>query len=273
MSSGADRPNERFARAVVSHVTGARVTRTDHRHAPAGTVDARLQLPNGRVGALEISTLGLPGEFELDARIRRLDGRLPMPGRWKWLVKVADPGELPRIQAIYAKAIVTCEAHGVTRVDELPADMVESDTDLWWLSTESTSTLFGIRLPDGAHDTSGYVDLSYQPVIAAWRSAPDQIVASVNTALAVEPLAKRVAKLLAADGNERHLFLHVTYSGLEESALVRLIEHAVGLADAEPLQGDPALPDGISHLWLLTGWGQRVTRWTRGVGWDHPVFG
>lgn len=273
MSSGADRPDEQFARAVVSQVTGATVTRTDHRHAPAGTVDARLQLPDGRVGVLEISTLGLPGEFELDARIRQLDGRLPMPGRWKWLVKVADPGELPRIQAIYAKVILTCEANGVTRIDELPTDMVDADPDLSWLSMESTSTLFGIRLPDGAHDTSGYVELSYQPVIAAWRSAPDQIVSGVNAALTVEPLAKRVAKLLAADGDERHLFLRVTYSGLEESALVRLIEHAVGVADAEPLVGDPALPDGISHLWLLTGWGERVTRWTRSVGWEHPAFG
>jgi hypothetical protein len=222
---------------------------------------------------LEISTLGLPREFELVARIRRLDGRLPMPGRWKWIVKVAEPGELARIQAVYAKVIMACEAHGVTRVDDLPADTVDADDDLSWLSTESTSTLFGIRLPDGAQDRSGYIDLSFQPVIAAWRSGPDQIVKAVSAALVEGPLAKRVAKLLATEGAERHLFLRVSYSGLPEPALIRLIEHATSLTDAVPLEGDPALPHGISHLWLLTGWGRRVTRWTRGAGWDHPVYG
>jgi hypothetical protein len=272
MSSGADRRDEQFARAVVGQVTGATVTRTDHKNAPAGTVDGRLDYLDGRTGALEISTLGLPSEFELEARIRNLDSRLPMPGRWKWVVKVADPNELPRILAIYASAILTCEAHGVVRVDDLPGSVVSADPDLEWLWAESTSSLFGIKLPDGAQDSSGYIDLSYQPVIAAWHSGPDQVVAGVNTALTVDPLARRVAKLVRAGGDERHLFLRVTFSGLEESALVRLIQHSMSLEDAEPLQGDPDLPEAIDYLWLLTGWGQRVTRWTRGEGWDHPGF-
>lgn len=272
MSSGVDRRDEQFARAVVARVTGATVTRTDDKHAPAGTVDGRLDYPDGRTGALEISTLGLPSEFELEARIKRLDGKLPMPGRWKWVVRVADPNELPRIQGIYAKAILTCEAHGVTKVDDLPTLVVSADADLAWLWAESTSSLFGIKLPDGAQDSSGYIDLSYRPVIAGWQSGPDQVVAGVNAALTVDPLAKRVTKLLRADGDERHLFLRVTFSGLEESALVRLIVHSMSVETAELLQGDPDLPDGVGYLWLLTGWGQRVSRWTRGSGWDHPTF-
>lgn len=272
MSSGADRRDERFARAVVERVTGAKVTRTDHRRAPAGTVDGRLDYPDGRTGALEISTLGLPSEFELEARIKRLDGRLPMPGRWKWMVNVADPKELPRIQEIYAKAVRTCEAHDVTSIEELPATALGRDPDLVWLRDESTTRLFGIRLPEGAQDSSGYVDLGYRPVIAGWRSGPDQIVAGVNAALAIDPLAKRVAKLVRAEGDERHLFLRVTFSGLDEAALARLILHSVAPEEVDAIHGEPDLPAGIGHLWLLTGWGQQVTRWRRDAGWDHPTF-
>ena len=272
MSSGADRRDEQFARAIVGKVTGATVTRTDHKDAPAGTVDARIDYPDGTTGALEISTLGLPSEFDLEARIKKLDGKLPMPGRWKWVIKVANPRELRRILRVYANAIVTCEAHEVSSIDELPSSVVEADPDLEWLWTESTSSLFGIKLPEGAQDVSGYVDLSYHPVIAGWHTGPDPVVAGVNAALVSEPLSRRVAKLERADGDERHLFLRVTFSGLEESALARLILQSISSEHTEPLTGDPDLPETVDHLWLLTGWGQRVTRWTRGIGWDHPTF-
>jgi hypothetical protein len=255
---------------VVEQVTGAEVTRTDDSRAPAGSVDARLKYPDGRIGALEFSTLGLPSEFELEARIKRLDGRLPMPGRWKWVVALSDPNELPRIQATYAKAILACEAHGIADLQELPQAEVSRDPDLIWLRAISTSRLFGIKLPADAQDASRYVDLTYRPVIAGWQSAPGQIVAGLNAALAVDPLARRVDKLARADGDERHLFLRVTFSGLDGSAMVRLVQHSIAPDDVEPIHGEPDLPMGIDHLWLLTGWGQRVTRWRREAGWDHP---
>lgn len=195
-----------------------------------------------------------------------------MPGRWKWMITISEPRELPRILAIYAKAILACEAHDVAAVRELPTTVVSCDADLTWLRIKSTSTLFGIKLPPGAQDISGHVDLAYRPVIAGWQSAPDQIVAGLNAVLAVNPLAKRVAKLLRTEDDERHLFLRVTFSGLDEPALVRLLQYSVAPDDVEPLRGDPDLPLGIDHLWLLTGWGQRVTRWRRDAGWDHPHF-
>ena len=272
MSSGAEKPDELIARVVVQQVTGAKVTRTDVPHAPAGTVDARLTYPGGRTGALEISTLGRLSQFKLEARINGLDGRLPMPGRWKWLISMSEPRELPRIKAIYAKTILACEERDVVAVRDLPVAVVKADADLTWLRYKSTSEFFGIRLPPGAQDTSGHVDLVYRPVMAGWQSAPDQIVAGLNAALATNPLAKRVAKLAGADGDERHLFLRVAFSGLDEPAFVRLLQHSVAPEDVEALSGDPDLPAEIDHLWLLTGWGQRVTRWRRATGWDHPHF-
>jgi hypothetical protein len=93
-------------------------------------------------------------------------------------------------------------------------------------------------------------------------SADIQPIASRNR----DPLAKRIAKLVRAGGDERHLFLRVTFSGLEESALVRLMQYSMVLRDTDPMQGEPDLREKIGHLWLLTGWGQRVSWWTRGEG-------
>jgi hypothetical protein len=272
VSSGVDRPEEQFARTVVGNVTGAVVVRTDHRHASARTVDARLQYPDGRTGALEISTLGLAAEFAAGKRIAAIDGRLPMPGRWKWIVRASDPWELTRIRALYAKAVLICEAHNVTSVDDLPPAVVGGDADLTWLSTKSPSRLSGIRLPDGAQDQSDFIDLIYQPAETERHSGPDQIVSEVNAALAKETLAKRVAKLTQAEGDQRHLFLRVAESGLEEYSYARLTMCAIAPQHVAPLQGEPDLPGTVSHLWLHAGFGQHVTRWTRDQGWDHPSF-
>lgn len=273
MSSGIDKVEEKFARAVVGQVMGANVSRADDRHAPAGTVDGRLEYSSGRVGALEISTLGLPHEFEAAMRIEKLGGRPPMPGRWKWVITITNPDDIRRILRIYEKVISVCEEHDAVRIEELPASVVGGDRDLTWLWEKSSSSFFGIELPAGAQDLSGYIDLRYRPAVVGWLSGPDQIVVGVNAALAVDPLAKRVAKLARAAGDERHLFLRVASSGLEETAFVRLMQHSMAPSDAGLLEGEPDLPEGIDYLWLLTGWGQRVSRWTRGVGWDHPVFG
>jgi hypothetical protein len=271
MSSGADRHEEQVARKIMSEMTGARVSLTDHPGAPDGTVDARLDYSDGRMGALEISRLGLTSEYAAEVRIRALDGRLPMPGRWKWIVSIADARELERVRQIYAKAVLNCEAHNVATISELPAAIIEADRDLAWLSTRSTSRLFGIQLPEGAQDTSGFVDLNYQPTELDRRfSGPDEIVSEVNAALAEKTLAKRVAKLLRADGDERHLFLHVAVSGLDEYSYARLIASANTLAHFVPLSGDPDLPEPISHLWLHIGCFDRLSRWTRDQGWDHP---
>jgi len=271
VSSGRDRVDERFARAIVEQVTGAKVVRTDDRNAPPGTVDGRLDYPGGRTAALEISTLGLPSQFELEARIGRLAGRLPMPGRWKWVLSVTNPDELPRLKAIYERAILACEAYRVVQVGELPRSVIDGDPDLGWLQDESTCRLFGIRLPEGAQDTSGYVDLGYYPATSGWLTGPDCIVAELNAALAVEPLSKRVAKLLSAAEDERHLFLRVASSGLAEPAFVRLILLSTTDEGVDPIRGEPDLPDPITDLWLVTGWGRRLIRWTLGRGWQYPA--
>ncbi|WP_454852420.1 hypothetical protein [Promicromonospora soli] len=271
MSSGVDRPEEQLARAIMGEVTGAHVILTDDSHAPAGTVDARLDYPDGRTGALEISRLVFESELEAESRIAALGGRLQMPGRWKWVVSISHARELARIQKVYAKAVLTCGSHNVASPSELPTAVVEADRDLEWLSTRSTSRLCGIQLPEGAQDMSGFIDLNYQPA-DPYRGypGPDGIVSELNAALGGNTLARRVTKLLRADGDERHLFLHVAVSGLDEYSYARLIANASVPQSVVPLSGDPDLPEPISHFWLYTGWFNRVSRWTRGQGWDHP---
>lgn len=262
-----------MARAVVAEVTGATVVRTDTHDSPPGTVDGWLTYPDGRGGALEVSTLTTSDEFELEGRIRRRGGQLPAPGNWKWVISLRDHRELARIESIYWKAIVLCEEHRVQTPDRLPFDVIDADDDLTWLWSESTTGFFGVMVPEGARDTSRTTDLSTGVMVSSWEDAALSLADTITGALAVDPLAKRVTKLLRADADERHLFLRVTASGISESNFYNLLQHAIWPDESRPILGDPVAPEGISHLWLLTGWGQKVTRWTRGKGWDHPGFG
>ncbi len=194
-----------------------------------------------------------------------------MPGHWKWIVSISDPRELTRILEVYTQAVLTCEAHNAASISDLPAAVIEADRELTWLATQSTSQLYGIQLPEGAQDISGFIDLNYQPAEPYRRyPGPDAIISEVNAALGGKTLARRVTKLLKADGDERHLFLHVSVSGLDEYSHARLVLSASAPQEVVPRSGDPELPEPISHLWLYTGWFNRVSRWTRGQGWDHP---
>lgn len=121
MNSGADRRDERLARAVIERVTRPKL--------PAPIIGV---LRRGRWTAYSITKMAGPvlwrsapwgsrPSFDLEARIKRLNGRLPMPGRWKWVVDVAHPKEPPRVQGIYPKAVRAREAHEVTDIEDLPA--------------------------------------------------------------------------------------------------------------------------------------------------------
>jgi hypothetical protein len=78
-----------------------------------------------------------------------------------------------------------------------------------------------------------------------------------------EHVPAHIEKLLRDAHPEKHLFLAVGLAGLSNAASFALIEPKT-LPTA-----DPAVPEGIDHLWLGPGWGQTVTVWSRGRGWRN----
>lgn len=270
MSGGNDRDDEARARQIVARVTGAQVSATDVRGAPPRTVDARLDYDDGRTGWMEVTSLGEEWEYRLAARLAQDNNRWPMPGRWAWVITFEHPRELRRIRRIYEKVILLCEAHTVGTIGQLPAALLDDDEDLEWLYVESSTRFFGVVLPPGARDESGFITVNMEASVSNWGRGRGAVVESLNAALEKELLASHLEKLQASDGDERHLFLHVTQGGLGEGAYYELIHHELGQPESKPLEDPPILPTEVTHLWMRTGWGKRVTRWSRDSGWDHP---
>lgn len=100
------------------------------------------------------------------------------------------------------------------------------------------------------------------PVLAA---LPD----AVSDLLAEPHVARRAAKVARARRvDERHLFVGVAEGGLPQPLYERL-RRPSGRLPTEP----PAVPDGLTHLWLSTEWrGSPLLGWDRAGGWTaHEV--
>jgi hypothetical protein len=92
---------------------------------------------------------------------------------------------------------------------------------------------------------------------------------AVTALLRVPTVARRAAKAAAAPGaDERHLVIQIGRGGLPERLYT-----ALTVPGTPPPTADPDVPDGLTHLWLTTGWGgSPLLCWERGGGWRvHEV--
>jgi hypothetical protein len=87
-----------------------------------------------------------------------------------------------------------------------------------------------------------------------------QLDEALSTAFDTALIQRHLAKLMRAEADERHLFLVV---GMHD--LVFSLFDALGFGDRLPA-GAPALPDGLTHLWLAPVYGYRVLIGTP-AGW------
>ncbi|HEY4268866.1 MAG TPA: hypothetical protein VGM94_11815 [Galbitalea sp.] len=272
MSGGSVSPEEERAFAIIESVVGTQVTPTDVAGARPGSLDGRIDFTDGRVGVVEVSTLGTSREFHLADRMRKVGGHFEAPGDWAWVIGLSDVAEFERVRSVCSKVILICEKHRVHSPSALPADVIGADLDLDWLVHQTRTNFFGVMLPDGARDAEARAHLHVLQTVASWDRGRDGLLAGLNDALHRDPLVKRMSKLAAAPGEERHLFLAVTIGGLYEATSYDLIMHSIRPEEAGHINGDPDVPHSVTDLWLDVGWGSRVTRWTRGLGWSDPHF-
>jgi len=245
-------------------VTGARVSQVDGIEAGDGLVDARLDYSDGRRGSLEVTSIGDPSEFQLNTLLGRRRQTYENPGNWHWSITVGRVSELPRLDAIYREVILRLERSGVSHLREIPLDEVLADPDLDWLAHDSETEFQGFpTIPKLKSDgTIRAIGLSGIGVAAAWLGANDPVSAPLEATLSSQNLVRHIDKLLRSEEEERHLFLIVGWTSLTLSAVFELL-------DPEQLPSiPPSVPEGITHLWLATGFGGGVLRWARGVGWE-----
>jgi hypothetical protein len=216
-----------------------------------GAVDAFLDYPDGRRGAFEVTQSATDGGASLHLQsLLKQDGfHWPLPGKWLWTIEIGDRGDLPRLRNVYDKIILLCESVG--EADPRYLSLAEADADVEWLVGKSSVQMQGC--PDVPAKDEHRIRRASINQRSTWGGLDEtfsQLDEALNTAFDTRHIQHRVEKLRNTQADERHLFLIVDVDDLPFSLL-----DALGSGDRLPA-GAPALPDGLTHLWLAPVYGR-----------------
>jgi hypothetical protein len=182
-----------------------------------------------------------------------------LPGKWWWTIEIGHPRDRPRLRDSYTKIILHCESVGVT--DPRYLALGEVDADLKWLVEESSVQMHGHPTVPARDEHRTRVAMITQPTTWGGSDKTFSLLdEALNAAFGKAHIQDHVAKLNRTQADERHLFLIV-----DEYDLPFPLFDAVGSIDRLP-GGAPALPDGLTHLWLAPVYGHRVLIGTS-AGW------
>jgi hypothetical protein len=258
-------PDEAVAALLVERATGARARAHDI-GGRQGAYDVDLRYPGGRRAALEVTTHARPGIRHRGVLLGRSRSAWPNPGQRGWSIVLGAPDDIPRLRAVYGRAITTCEALGADDPASLPDDVLGSDPELRWLAGQSGSSLVATPTAD-LHGTARPTRVTVTPrppgteVDRGLESLPD----AVSRLLLVPHVARRVAKVAGVAGvDERHLLVGIGEGGLPDAVYRALSGPVTSLPREDPAVEEPRL----SHLWLTTDWsGSPLVCWDRAHGW------
>jgi hypothetical protein len=259
-------PEEQWAARQVARAAGA----TWQPHDFGGrqrAVDVTLTYPDGRTGALEVTSYAEEGTQERDVILAGQQYQWPNPGAGDWSITLRPSARIAELKSRYARIIALCEQAGVNNPQHLPWTMRDIDADLRWLINHPDVTMRRMQaLPHSARLARVWVHAA-----STWAFPDEQLVglqAAIEELLEVDVIARHVEKLLAHDADEHHLFVIIGLGGLPAAQYFPLT------ADVQVLPPTvPSLPAGLSHLWLKTEYGPSLLCCTP-AGWsDHRVFG
>lgn len=256
------RAEERFAGEVLRQVLRARVTEWDTNAQP-GMVDALFELPDGRLGALEVTTLGDEAELKAENLGRKLHGMIIAGARLCWVLManakvIPSKADLEVARASLTSLILRCEAEGVSDPRSLRfAENQEHPGYAWWWRV-GQPTLFGIDC-----SRPGAVDVL--PDIGSGGAVPSTMngfVEWADAALEAPLLRSKLEKLERSGRPERHLFVR-----LHDSADVPFaIEYALSFTTMVPEDGLTP-PSPLEGFWICPRWQNPILWWGARSGW------
>jgi hypothetical protein len=226
------------AALTVALVLGARVEPRDVDGAPEGTHDFDVLVGDRRI-ALEVTTVA--DERHVSMQNVAFSGAFPAPGLTKrWLLGI--PNHHGRVMI---KAAVK-EAREPLRVLESCERLELLDLDDWSLEEEVPEVATAGR----ALRTLGILNaVAYtpaegdEPVLWFVGMGGGLVHAGRLNPLVAAKAELKASKLVAADGDERHLWVWIADSGAGAAAAMR-----EGMIPSEP----PMLPPGIDVVWAAT---------------------
>lgn len=217
-----------------------------------GAVDAILRYPDGRMAALEVSSVGSSGEAEICNVLAKKENaqRRPRGLKRSWWVQVPrdfKPRNLPRIDG----AVRRCEMYGsptfmAAIADDLVRELVVAGVQGKIMTAPSHPPVVQVE-PEylGGFTSNGGRDLP----------------AEFNAMLRDSTMRRKIDKLAASGHSERHLFLHVRPSAFSFPVYDTL-------AWGGPLPDEPpTLPAGLDQVWLISLKAGGVVRAVAGHGW------
>jgi hypothetical protein len=257
-----ERADEQFAFAVAANILDVEVEPFDINDRQRA-VDAILHFPDGRDAAMEVTSVGPEDEAAILNFLGRTGYRRTGFGiTGRWLVNIPrnfHPSDVRKIE----EALRHCESREVTVLaelfgeDKIIDELVDKGVRATRLANISGQ---GLDRPPGA-------DL----ILSSFGGFPGEgftnLPSELAALLSTVKLERKLAKLLASNLPELHLFLIVRPSGFSYPVYD-------ALAFGRDLPRDPPiLPRSLNQAWLVTGIGAGgVVRAISGQGWcrDHP---
>jgi hypothetical protein len=245
MPRGALSPEEESAGTIVAQQVGGKLVALDVLGAPDATHDLDVLLPDGRRIALEVTSAG---DEAVEALRREALGRV-----WEaptlahhWWIGLPIDGRI-RVRDLMSEVIPhleVLERHAVERVGGLaradrwsPAEVHQEPAAAAGAVLRlgvSHATRLGPPKPGEA-----------ARVMASLHGGAGSNFDAMND-LVSECARKKIDKLMAATGDERHLFVWIRSSASDAE---------LAIATLPPPASPPGLPDGIDAVWVATSGG------------------
>jgi hypothetical protein len=233
--------DEEAAARIVAQHTGGTYRARDVLGAEERTHDLDIDLPDGGRIALEVTSAG-DGQLESlqNAAFGRTWSAPTLAGNW-WLVLPRDPRlRVKPLMAAVVPHLALLEKHGVEQIGSgsrprQPPDGVHVD------AAEAVRQIFALRVRVATRINPPAPGETAQVLVSLGDGVGSNIDI-VNELVAARAEAK-AAKLAAAEGDKRHLFVWIrgSQSGAE-----------LAMGTLPPPEVAPLLPDAIDVLWVAS---------------------
>jgi hypothetical protein len=244
---------ERRAARTVASVLGGQAVPHDTEGAPEGSYDFTVELSDGRLIALEITT---PEDGAVRALTKAaLARRWPAPGlagSWWLAVPTASQPSIKRIAKHAPQSLAELELHEVNQVDTHSPLIDQTNTQA---VIDASRRLFAL----GVSRATALREEDDAQIMFSVTGGASGDSEQIN-ALVEEHSGYNIDKLARATNVvERHLFISIplSQSGAE-----------LAMATLPPPSAPPALPNNLDVVWVANWNERRLWRLTAGSNWE-----
>ena len=247
------RAEERFAEEVLRRTLSIEVTGRDDGSAPR-MPDVLFCLPDGRKGALEVTTIGVEQALEREALAAKSEWYVT-GASWTWMIHVGAGVDMRDLRRHLSTLVLACEREGVADPRQMLRQAPDGEAFEWLTRSEVRMHGFGGTSRPGAIDVlpggGGGAIFEHLDELPAW----------LGERLGQPDLVSNLDKLVATGRSELHLFLRV-----HESAMPFSLYYPLAWGSYVPAARLPA-PPGLSGLWLAPAWKNPILWWSVNAGW------